>query len=119
MTAGFIVATINPAVIDRRYRRRSRVMYSLVGEDRTVLAHAGARRIRLFPSESFGQFNSRPNWIENEGDLQAKIRQFTIRRIELHAVGFELLAKCFEVFNFKSDVIQRATLRRSSGHLRG
>src|SRR5205823_1851801 len=54
--------------------------------------------------------------IQNESDLQADIRQIAIRGINRHAIRLKLLHERFEVLHFKTDVIDRAALRRSGRH---
>src|SRR5258705_6839797 len=73
-------------------------------------------RLISLPCQSFGQLYTRPDRIQNKGDLQTDSRHFTERRVEGHAGRLKGLHKRFEIPDLEADVIDRATLCWSRSH---
>src|ERR1700676_3647956 len=81
--------------------------------------YAMAQRRTVLPKslqfvQTFGQLNVRSPRIGDVGHRDAQFGSLGKGEIELHSAGFRFLAKCLEVRDFKSDVVQHASLGRHS-----
>src|SRR5262249_41863549 len=61
----------------------------------------------LLPCQSLRQLNPCPDRIHNERKLQTKVGHVSIRNLDRHAIGLELLDESFEILHLKPDVINR------------
>ena len=67
--------------------------------------------LRPQAGQPFGEFNSRSIGIRDECDFQSILRHFLERSFERNSRGLKFPAEGFESLDFKSNVIQRTTLR--------